>query len=397
MIALAMPRPARRAHTMPVARTTSLTSLALRIAEAFDLGGRVVAVRPYGNGLINDTFLVSVAAAHGPRHAILQRLNRHVFPQPERIMQNLRTLHAHLAPRLRPSPGELRFASMLYTREGADYFLDAEGGFWRAQTFIERTRTYSRLCDPRHAIEMGFALGRFHALTFDLDPARLYVTRPGFHDTPRYLARFDEVLAQGRIVSSAAAGEMLEECLAFVEEHKGMADLLEQARRSGALALRVIHGDPKLDNVLFDEETGRAVGLIDLDTVQPGLLLYDLGDCLRSCCNPAGESPRDPAQAHFDLDICRALLARYFDEIRDRLTPADYRYLPEAVRLIPFELGVRFLTDYLEGNPYFKVEWPEHNLLRATVQFRLAASMARQEPQLRALINELAGSNAKGT
>lgn len=369
-----------------------MTDLAWRAAQLFDLGGQIVAVRPHGNGLIHDTFLVTVAAADGPRHAILQRINRHVFPQPERILQNLRTLHAHLAPRLRPGARELRFASLLRTREGADYFLDAEGGFWRAQTFIERTRSHSRRLDAHQAAEMGFALGRFHALTHDLDPARLLVTRPGFHDTPRYLARFEEVLARAHARSPDAAGAMLDECLAFVEEHKGGAEVLEQARRGGVLALRVIHGDPKLDNVLFDEQTDRAVSLIDLDTVQPGLLHYDLGDCLRSCCNPAGESPRDPAQARFDLELCRALLARYFAETRGLLTPADYRYLPEAVRLIAFELGLRFLTDYLEGNAYFKVAWPGHNLLRAATQFRLAASVARQEPQLRALIAELAES-----
>lgn len=371
-----------------------MTPLALSAAEAFDLGGPVVEVRPYGNGLIHDTFLVSVAAAGAMRHAILQRINRHVFPQPERIMQNLRTLDAHFAPRLRPGPGELRFAQVLRTRTGADYFLDAEGGFWRAQTFIERTRSGTILRDPRQAAEVGFALGRFHALTHDLDPARLHVTRPGFHDTPRYLARFEAIRAQhpAPAPATAAARAMLEQCLAFVEQHKGMVDVLERAHRSGALALQVIHGDPKLDNVLFDEETGRAVSLIDLDTVQPGLRHYDLGDCLRSCCNPAGESPRDPAQARFDLELCRALLARYFAETRERLTPGDYRYLPEAARLIPFELGLRFLTDYLEGNRYFKVEWPEHNLLRAATQFHLANSVAQQEPQLRALIAELRGS-----
>ncbi len=365
---------------------------ALLAAEAFDLGGRIVEVRPYGKGLIHDTYLVSTETSGGQqRRAILQRLNRRVFPEPQTLMHNQRVLLAHLATRRRSSLQELRFPAILRTRTGDDLFYDHEGECWRAQSYLEGTYSLARLTNPAQAAEMGYALGRFHALTHDLDPARLLVTRPRFHDTPFYLARFEEVRGRGghALAAEAAVRARLEACMAFVEEHKTGAHLLEEARRAGTLRVRAIHGDPKLDNVLFDVASDRAVSLIDLDTVQPGLLHYDLGDCLRSCCNPAGESPRDPDEARFDLTLCRALLGRYFAEMRDRLTPADCRYLPEAVRLIAFELGVRFLTDYLAGNLYFKVEWPEHNLLRAATQFRLAADIARQQAALRTLVAEL--------
>lgn len=361
-------------------------SLALSVAEAFDLGGRIRDVRPYGRGLIHDTYLVTVEAA-APRHAILQRVNRRVFPDPALIMENLRTLTAHVERRAAPAGGgrELRLPAIYAARDGKDFFIDTEGGFWRALSFIENTRSVEALSDLGQAREVGFALGRFHALTHDLDAGRLHITRPGFHDTPQYLARFMEVAARAEL-----AGAELERCLAFIEARQDKAGVLEKAKREGTLGLRAIHGDPKLDNVLFDAASGRAVSLVDLDTVQPGLLHYDLGDCLRSCCNPAGESPTDVAAVRFHLDICRALLDGYFAETRGLLAQADYRYLPEAIRLIPFELGLRFLTDYLEGNPYFKTDWPEQNLHRAMTQFRLAAEIERQEPRLHALIEEAA-------
>jgi Ser/Thr protein kinase RdoA (MazF antagonist) len=375
-------------------------------AQAFALEGRIVDIRPLGRGLINDSFIVATDASP-PQRAVLQRINRRAFPQPELIMENLRALSAHAARRTMSDPRcrELRLPWIVRTRNGKDYFVDAEGGFWRALSYIENSRTLDALRDKREAGEVGFALGRFHALTHDLDPARLHVTRPHFHETPHYLARYLEVAA-GQARSplpplpnpSPTRGEGFNAeryCRDFIEARKESVNVLEDAKRRGEIALRVIHGDPKLDNILFDATSGEAVSLIDLDTVQPGLRHYDLGDCLRSCCNPAGESPKDPGEARFDLDIARAILARYFTETRGLHSEAELRLLPEAIRLIPFELGIRFFTDHLEGNRYFKVQWPGHNLLRATTQFRLVEDIERCEPNIRSMITELAGVSCR--
>jgi Ser/Thr protein kinase RdoA (MazF antagonist) len=356
-----------------------------RAAQAFDLGGRVRAARPHGRGLINDSFVVDLDGGAG--RALLQRINRRVFPQPELIMQNLRVLSDHL--RRRAAPGgrrALRLPAIFTTHEGKDFFVDADGDFWRALEFIADTRTLENLADPAQAGEVGRALGRFHADTRDLDPARLHLTRPGFHDTPRYLARLDRVVRAGRAASGAEP-----EALAFVAARRASAGALEDAKAAGRIAPRVIHGDPKLDNFLFDAGGARVVSLIDLDTVQPGLIHYDLGDCLRSCCNPAGESPPELAAVRFDLDLCRALLTAYAAEAGEALAAADRAPLYDAVRLIPFELGVRFLTDHLEGDVYFKVERPGHNLYRAQAQFRLTAEIERREGAIRELIESLAG------
>lgn len=358
------------------------------IASKFLLDGQVSTIRPHGHGLINDTFVVTTDTG---RRAILQRINRHVFPHPERIMENLRVLTGHIHHRSGTSNtgGGLRLPEILKARDGEDFVIDAEGGFWRAQEFIGHTRTIESIGDIAQAEEVGFALGRFHALIHDLDPAQLHRTLPGFHDAPGYFARFLRASARPRQIS--ASRELLHG-LSFVESRWSLTRVLEQARRAGKLVTRPIHGDTKLNNFLFDTQTGKAVSLIDLDTVQPGLIHFDIGDCLRSCANRAGESPEDIAGVHFDLDIGRAILKSYLAETRGFLTQYDYDYIYDAIRLIPFELGLRFLTDHLEGDHYFKTGWPGQNLHRALTQFRLTASIEENEQSLKILISDLAAT-----
>lgn len=360
-------------------------SLEQDIAGKFILDGKISAVHPHGRGLINDTFVVTVDTG---TQVILQRINRHVFPRPERVMENLRVLTAHIR---QHAAGDtegraLRLPEILSARDGGDFFIDADGGFWRAQEFIAHTRTLDNIGDITQAEEVGFALGRFHCLIHDLDPARLHRTLPGFHDAPGYFARFLRASARPR--QTGASRDLLYG-LSFVERRWSLTRVLEQARREGKLSTRTIHGDTKLNNFLFDTRTGKAASLIDLDTVQPGLIHYDIGDCLRSCANPAGESPEDITSVRFDLDVGRAILRNYLAETRQFLTRHDYDYLYDAIRLIPFELGLRFLTDYLEGDHYFKTERPGQNLHRALAQFRLTASIEEHEQAIKSLIANL--------
>jgi Ser/Thr protein kinase RdoA (MazF antagonist) len=272
------------------------------------------------------------------------------------------------------------------TRDGKDYYLDSEGGVWRALSFIEETRCSDVITSLGQAEEVGFALGRFHRLVKDLDPRCLHDILPGFHITPHYLERFTAVAAQTKVT---AATPELRFCFAFIEARRQQASVLEEAKYQG-LSLRPIHGDPKLNNILFDEKSDLAISIVDLDTVKPGLVHYDLGDCLRSCCNRTGECPPNIAAVHFDLDLCRAILKGYFAEARDFLDKHDYALVYEAIRLIPFELGLRFLTDHLEGNKYFKVNAAEQNLYRAMTQFRLTASIEQNASWIKRLVAEFA-------
>lgn len=365
----------------PVTATTEA------IARAFVPRGGVCDIRPHGRGLINDTYLVATDDAERPR-LILQRINRRAFPEPELILANLHVVLDHIRERQRQDrrARDLRFPELCPARDGRDFVLDADGALWRALSYLEHTRTFDKPDGLPRAAETGFALGRFHDLVGDLDPRRLHDTRPDFHNTPRHLERFDRAFAAG---GPRPESEELGFCLSFIGARRRHAGELEAARLRGTLPIRVIHGDPKLNNFLFDETSGRAVSLIDLDTVKPGLIHHDIADCLRSCCNRAGESPQPDEAVRFDLDICRTLLQHYFDALGDRTAVTEPDLLYAAIRLIPFELGVRFLTDYLEGSRYFRIDYPEQNLVRATTQLRLSAEIELFEKEIKGMIREL--------
>ena len=369
----------------------------LRAAAAqFAPPGRILQVQTYGQGNVHDTFLVTVRGAHprdpeaaGELHLILQRLNTRVFRRPEPVMANLRTCTGHQRRRLAevsPGPGRRwEVPRVLLTRDGADHWLDPEGSFWRALSFIENAQSLEVIRDLEHAREVGYALGLFHALLSDLDPASLADTLPGFHETPGYLRHFDEVLTR----QGAGQSPEVASGLRSIGQRRGWAGVLEAARAQGRLKLRPIHGDPKVNNVMVDWASGQAVGLVDLDTVKPGLVHYDIGDCLRSGCNPLGEESKSWETVRFEPELCRAILMGYLSRAGGFLTGNDYEYLYDAIRLIAFELGLRFFTDYLEGNVYFKVRDREQNLLRALVQFKLTESVESQEKTIRAIIRDL--------
>jgi len=330
----------------------------------------VTEITPLGNGLINDTYLVTTPSSP----FVLQRINRTVFPAPERIMANLITLSRHLAQK--PSESvKLQIPKILMTADNKALFQDENGDCWRALSFIANTESIETIGPVGDAEQVGFALGHFHRLLSDLDPSLLHDTLPGFHITPGYLKHYHQVRQQTANLEDRY-------CADFIARFQSISDDLESAKQQGLLSLRVIHGDPKLNNFLFDKHSKKIVSLIDLDTVKPGLVHYDIGDCVRSCCHIS-----EPTV--FDLDICAALLKSYLSEAGAFFTEHDYHYLYPAIRLIPFELGLRFYTDYLEGNRYFKVTEPEQNLRRAIGQFRLCKSIIVQEPALKSLISQL--------
>jgi len=360
------------------------------VAARFTQAGGVQKVEPYGAGNVNDTYLVTSAAP--PARFILQRVNTHVFQRPELILLNMRTFLTHMTDRLHGAPPNGRdrwqMPHVIVTQEGYDSLSTPDGDFWRAISLVENARSYASIRSRHHAREAGYALGRFHNLLSDLDPARLHDTLPGFHITPGYLTTFDNVLtsdsAQQRLHGPRA--DAVQQAITFVETRRHVATILEDALARGELQLRSIHGDPKVDNILIDNTSEQAISIIDLDTVKPGLVHYDIGDCLRSCCNPAGEETSELDSVTFDTELCRAILAGYLPEAAGFFTTADYAYLYDAIRLITLELGLRFFTDYLAGDLYFKTRYADHNLQRALVQFRLAAAVEAAEGPIRQII-----------
>ena len=362
----------------------STAAPAWEIARQFDFGAPLREVRTHGHGLINDTYLVTLATTP-PRHAILQRINSRVFPQPQHIMQNLRSLldHAQTSTAKTSQRDALQLPGLYRARDERDFLLDADGKYWRALHFIENTRALDRLANSTQAHNIGRALGGFHALLNELPTEKLHTTLPGFHIAPDYLAHFDTVSTRANVDSLAVPA------CDFVATHRALAATLEHGKHTGALPLRATHGDPKLNNFLFDAHNDRVMSLIDLDTVQPGLIHYDLGDCLRSCCNQSGEAAHDPEATQFDLEYCTAILRGYVDTARGFLTGPDFDFMYDAIRLLPFELGLRFLTDHLEGDAYFKTQIPGQNLHRARVQFQLTMCIEQHEAAIRDVIKSL--------
>lgn len=358
----------------------------IAIADQFAHHGNITGLHSFGNGNINDTFLVTLDDPQQTRF-VLQRINTQVFRQPERVMQNMRTFTEHVRDRLQQTELNRRWEvpQVLLTQTGQDHQSDESGAFWRAISFIEGSESFDTIHDVEHAQEVGYALGMFHSLISDLSPEKLVDTLEGFHITPLYLQQYEQVLAQAQIHPSPEVNY----CLQFVRDRHALAHVLEDAKTQGKLPLRLMHGDPKVNNVMFDVVTKQAVGMVDLDTVKPGLVHYDIGDCLRSGCNSAGEETKNWEAVHFETDLCQGILQGYLSVAKEFLTEPDYFYLYDAMRLIAFELGLRFFTDYLAENVYFKVKYPEHNLARALVQFKLTESIESQKATLNHLIRDL--------
>lgn len=334
--------------------------------------GEIRAVRPLGEGNINDTHLV--IPAHQPP-VVVQRINPAVFPDPVIVVDNVAAVSKHLnsgLSRKLPWSEGFTFFSTINSLDGASHVLDENGNVWRMLTYIEDCIDFVQVGDPQKYYETGRLLGVFHRLLDDFDHRRLGVALPGFHDLSLYCGRYLEVVPVHRRGTSAE----LSYCTTQAESRLEIRTLAQRDEMRGA-ELRVIHGDPKADNFLFRRDYCAALSLIDLDTVAPGLLAYDLGDSLRSLGNPAGEKPPSANRVYFDIEICRRFLAGY-RAAGVSLNEAEKEQIYHGVRLLTFELGLRFLTDYLENDRYFKVLDPQENLRRALVQFRLLESIEQQ-------------------
>jgi Ser/Thr protein kinase RdoA (MazF antagonist) len=329
-------------------------------------------VHPLGEGLINDTYRVSHPAL--AKEFVLQKINTNVFPQPEQIMNNIRTLTQHFAQQ--QSAQELCLPTVLQTSEDKDLYLDENGDPWRVSEFIAGTVTHQTLPDNQHAAALGRALGEFHRISQNIPVDSMYDTLPGFHIAPDYyqlLCETEKIAPQSRM-DNADVAQLLE----FIHSRQSLIHCLENAKGGRQLPIQIIHGDPKLNNFLFDEEEIKVKSIIDLDTVKPGLSHYDIGDCIRSACNPLGEDPASLDDIAFNIHYCETILHNYLEIRARQMSTTEIDMIPSACQLLPLELAIRFLTDYLNGNRYFKVNHETQNLHRAMGQIRLCRQMESQ-------------------
>ncbi len=357
------------------------------IISQFSVPGTLVKAGRFGSGLINDTYLCEFSDGGALRKYILQRINTSVFTHPGQVMENVELVTAHIAKKLRAEGIADPYTvtpALVHTRHHRSSFRDKSGAYWRMFHFIESGLVLDTVAGAKHAYEVGRGLGRFQALVSDLPAERLHDTLPGFHVTPRYLAEFDAALAAD--IKNRASGIVVEP--EFVGERRSLAPMLTDRIASKEIPLRVVHNDPKVNNVMIRAATGEALCMLDLDTVKPGIVHFDFGDCVRSTANPAGEDAQDLEAVGLDLALFEAITAGYLQEAGGFLTRAEIVLLPLSVKVITFELGIRFLADYLQGDTYFKIKNPLHNLHRAQVQFKLLQSIEAKEERMADLVGQ---------
>jgi len=345
-------------------------------ARRFNLPGPIVSLTPFGSGHINDTYLVETEAGNW----VLQRIGS-AFPYPEKVMANMAGVIHHMKAR----PGN-RFPGLLTTPEGAEYVMDEENRCWRMQEYMADTMSYDLPDGPEIFRQAALAFGEFQMALADYPAETLHETLPHFHDTPERVKQLEAAMEGNAAGRLEACREEVAFALVRVEKAARLMNLLKE----GKLPLRVTHNDTKLNNVLMDRQ-GRAVCVVDLDTVMPGLCAWDFGDAIRFGANTALEDEADLSKVHFSLEMFQAYAEGYLTKTAAVLTELEKETLPLGAWMMTYECGIRFLADYLNGDTYFKVAYPEHNIVRARNQFKLLEEMEQNEDAMAQIIGEVVG------
>lgn len=358
------------------------------LSKAFDIPGDFLEARPHGSGHINDTFAATYSQAGTRVRYIHQRINQRIFTNPAALMENIDrvTRHAHARLEERQIPDRARRALTIVPGvDGAPFVRDDSGAVWRTYLFIEKALTFDAIETPAQAGEAARAFGEFQGLLVDLPGARLHETIRDFHHTR---CRFDTLLEAIREDRAGRAGSVWEE-IEFACQRETMVDRLLKLQETGEIPERVTHNDTKLNNVMFDQQSGEAICVIDLDTVMPGLALHDFGDMVRTATSPAREDEKDLSKVVMQMPMFEALARGYVEATRAFLLPQEKALLPFSGKLISFETGLRFLTDFLQGDVYFKTSRAGQNLDRCRTQFKLVESIEAQESAMLRLVENL--------
>ena len=345
---------------------------------AFGFGPQCSYVKPFGEGHINETYAVYMPGPDGtdiPLY-VLQRININVFKNPDQVMDNIFGVTEYLRNIIRGEGGDLDREALSYikTKSGESYFEDADGQPWRCLHYVPNSICYQTVERPEQFYQSALSFGHFLKQLGDYPAKSLYETIPKFHDTVKRFHDFED--AQRKDVKNRA--RLCREEIDFVLSRKEDCGVLMKQLEEGVLPLRVTHNDTKLNNILFDKDTGKGLCIIDLDTIMPGLAANDFGDSIRFGASTAEEDEKDLDKVHFDMDLYKIYVKGYLEMAKDVLTPAEIASLPWGARLMTLECGMRFLADFLQGDVYFKTAYPEHNLVRARTQFRLVKEMEEQ-------------------
>lgn len=331
-------------------------------------------IAPYGNGHINDTYCV------GTPRLILQRINTNIFKDPDGLMENIENVTAFLRKKIQAEGGnpDRETLTVIKTVDGKNCYKHDDNNVFRMYIFIEHTKSIENDKTYDDLYEAGLGFGRFQRMLEDFPVEILHETIPDFHNTPKRVEALKKAIEE----NLAGRRDSVQEEIKFALEKSAFADRVVKGMEAGKIPMRVTHNDTKINNILFDEKTGKAVSVIDLDTVMPGSMLYDFGDALRMGGSTGAEDETDLSKVNFDAKAFESFAKGYIAEMKDSLTDDELKLLPFSVKLLTYECGIRFLTDYLNGDTYFKIHREHHNLDRARNQFKLVADLENMEEEL---------------
>ena len=358
------------------------------ICEKFDITGDFVSAVPYGSGHINDTKLITVTDGEKETNYILQKINTNVFKDPVALMGNFASVTAYLAESIKNAGGDpaRETLNVIKTKNGQNYYIDEDGGFWRMLVFVTDSVSYDKVERPEQFYDSAVAFGNFQYQLRNYPADTLAETIVNFHNTPDRLRQFREALAKDTCGRAASVAKEIE----FVNSREAFANTLEKAHKDGKLPLRVTHNDTKLNNILFDAKSGKALCIVDLDTIMPGYSVNDFGDSIRFGATTALEDEKDLSKVNFDISLYELYVKGFIEGAKGGLTEGELELLPIGAMMMTFECGTRFLTDYLNGDTYFKVSRDGHNLDRARNQFKLVSDMEARLDEMRAIVKKYA-------
>ena len=364
-----------------------MESKTINMARRFALPQGEITAAPYGNGHINDTLCVCVKTPEGMRRYIMQRVNRYVFKQPEDVIANIARVTEYLRGIIVAEGGdpERETLTLVPTVDGKPFAYDEDGELWRMYLFIEGTISRDLPDTPELFALSGAAFGRFQRQMGGFPAASLVESIPDFHNTPARYAQLMDAVARNEAGRLDEVGEELAFCRKYEREVHTLLDALA----AGEIPLRVTHNDTKLNNVLLDAQTGRGVCVIDLDTVMPGLAAYDFGDSIRFGANTAEEDEQDLSKVSLSLPMFEAFARGFLSEAGQVMGRREIELLPKAEKLLTLECGMRFLADYLNGDKYFRIHRPGHNLDRAHTQFALVRSMEENWDAMQEIVRKI--------
>jgi Ser/Thr protein kinase RdoA (MazF antagonist) len=341
---------------------------------------------PYGSGHIHDTFRIETCEKEKDNF-ILQRLNNKIFKNIPELQRNIERVTIHLSNKLKQIPGsdiKRECLCLIRSHDGKSWIIDKDGNYWRMYIFISNHRSYNIVDSPDKAFEGGKAIGRFQAMLSDMPGGPLFETIPSFHNIEKRLQTFNLKIRENPAGRAETVGDEIKQVLQRAEEMM----IILRLGNEGKIPLRITHNDTKFNNILLDE-SDKALCVIDLDTVMPGYVHYDFGDAIRTAANTASEDETDLAKIKMDINLFKAYSEGYLSETGDTLNEVEKEFLAFAPRLITYTIAVRFLTDYLDGDNYFKIHHKHHNLQRARAQLRLVKSMEEQYEEMKNIIRKL--------